>query len=301
MIKKLFKKLFLIILIIFIIGLVTALIDYMRMSSGKVPMFNVSSYDSVKKKQTFKGLVYTASRRVRASDSESISDSSKLKFKILTFALEVPDQRINEEIEYTFKIEKSKECSKSVLYYADLNIKIYTYCLDNILLNNKELSSYFSKNANILDDVDSKLEYTGLYTDKSTMMFKNDTIRMYRCHKSNINDVYIGPVDMSFQEDFCTTKDDDFKFIFEIEEDTEGVDIKDEKEVFYEDEKYKYQFDKVKSDYVFITTPEVRGKAATKRSLKEVLNNNLLTIDELEKKGLVFEKIDKSKEVKESQ
>ena len=67
-------------------------------------------------------------------------------------------------------------------------------------------------------------------------------------------------------------------------------------EVFYEDDTYRYEFDKPTLDRITITTPAVRGKAETSIPLRQVLASNLLTIDELEKKGLKFKKIDKAKE-----
>ena len=91
---------------------------------------------------------------------------------------------------------------------------------------------------------------------------------------------------------------DDFKFIFEIHEDPDSNtdNSNTQKEVFYEDEQYRYEFDKPTLDRITITTPAVRGKAETSIPLRQVLASNLLTIDELEKKGLKFKKIDKAKE-----
>ena len=63
--------------------------------------------------------------------------------------------------------------------------------------------------------------------------------------------------------------------------------------VFFEDSEYIYQFDEVKSNRIFIVSPAVRGKEERKVTLKEALNYNLVTIDELESKGLKFNKIEK--------
>ena len=287
--KKVFKLIFIIILCVFLIAIGTGVIDYFRMTHGKLPIFNVSSYDSIKKKQVFQGMLYRASRKVRASDNESLSDSSNYKFKLLTFDLFIPNQSINENIEYNF-ITKNDDACASNLYYADLNKKVYTYCLSSVMVNDKELLSYFKKDKNIIDNIENTIDYTGLYNN-TTMIFKGDNIKMYHCRN---NDVYIGNIDMEFQDDFCTEKDDDLKFIFEIKEETKDVELKDEEEVFFEDENYKYTFDKVKSDYIFITTPENRGREAKKISLKEVLNNKLLSIDDLEEKGLSFKKVNKN-------
>lgn len=289
--KRVFKSLFIIVLSIFLIGMGTGFIDYLRMTNGKLPIFNISSYNSNRKKQIFQGMVYRASRKVRGSTSEELKDSSKLKFKLITFDLFIPDQKVIDNIEYNFIVKKDDKC-ESKLYYADLERKVYTYCLSSVMINNKELLSYFDKNKNIINDIENSIYFTGVYED-TIEMFKDDNIRIYHC--SN-NDVYIGSNDMKFQDDFCTLKDDDLKFIFAIKEETEEVELKEEKEVFFEDDKYKYSFDKVKSDYIYITTPKNRGRDEKKIKLKEVLNNKLLTIEDLEKRGLSFEKESKNKE-----
>ena len=289
--KKIFKSLFIIILSIFLIGMITGFIDYYRMTNYELPIFNISSYDSEKKIQKFQGMIYSASRKVRASYSENLSDSKKIEFKLLVFDLYIPVFSKNEENDYKFIIKNDDECNID-LYYADLDKKVYTYCLKNIMLNNKEFLTYLEKDKNIIDNIENSISYTGLYNN-SIMMFKNDNIKIYHC--SN-NIIYIGDSNLDFKDDFCIDKDDDLKFIFEIKEEIQGIDLKDEEEVFYEDEDYEYIFDKVKSDYVYIVTPEVRGRASKKIKIKDVLNNKLLSIDELEKKGLSFTKKEKNKE-----
>lgn len=294
--KKLVKSIRNLILIIILVCFMMAGIDYFRMNNNKLPVFNVSFYNTRNRTQGFKGVFYTASRKVRANPNESLYESSKVKFKLLWFDLKVTNKYPKYEDKYTYSLTNSETCEKSSLYYADLDIKIYTYCLDEVKVNNKELNSYLGKDKKIIDNILDDLSYTGMYSDNSTMMFENDNIKIYQCNKENINDIYIGSKDMTFNSDFCTRKDDDLKYIFEIEENTEGVELKEEKEVFYEDEENIYSFDKVKSDYVFITTPEVRGFEAKKIKLKDVLNNKLLTIEELQNKGLSFDKESKNKE-----
>lgn len=294
--KKLIKSIRNSILIIILVCFMMAVIDYLRMNNNKLPIFNISFYNTRNRTQGFKGVFYTASRKVRANPNESLYESSKVKFKLLSFNLKITNKYPKYEDKYTYSLTNSETCEKSSLYYADLDIKIYTYCLDEVKVNNKELNSYLGKDKKIIDNILDDLSYTGMYSDNSTMMFENDNIKIYQCNKENINDIYIGSKDMTFNSDFCTRKDDDLKYIFEIEENTEGVELKEEKEVFYEDEENIYSFDKVKSDYVFITTPEVRGFEAKKIKLKDVLNNKLLTIEELQNKGLSFDKESKNKE-----
>jgi hypothetical protein len=314
--KKFFKTIRNIILIVILIGALTAGIDYLRMMSGEVPMFNISSYNERKRIQTYQGLFYQASRKISVSTNESLVDSSNMKFLILNYyEIDVPRQFKDVKLSYTVETEVSNECSNSTLYYADKDIKVYTYCLDSIKLNtgtsNKNLITYLKKDNSIIDDIDQKLAYRGLLTDDTTLYFKSRSddsfttngLAMYRCNKENINDVYIGPIDMTFQSDFCTYKDDDFKFMYYITEDERinsdsNIDY-NQTEAFYEDETYRYEFDTIKSDLVYIETPAVRGKQATKTPLLAILKDNILTIDELEKKGLKFNKIDKAKEAEE--
>ena len=288
--KKIFRFILIVILCIFLIGMGTGFIDYYRMINGSLPIFNISSYNSQKRIQVFQGMLYKASRKVRASDKESFDDSSNYKFKLITFNLFIPEQKKVENEEYNFIVRKDSDC-ESKLYYADLDKKVYTYCLNSIMLNNKELLSYLEKDKNIINNIEDNINYTGVYDNKRTLMFKDNNIKIYHCKNNNI---YIGFKNMEFQEDFCIEKDDDLKFIFEIKEETNNVELKEEKEIFYEDTDYTYSFDKVKSDYIYITTPKERGNKRIK--LKEVLNNKLLSIEDLEKKGLSFTKESKNKE-----
>jgi hypothetical protein len=124
-------------------------------------------------------------------------------------------------------------------------------------------------------------------------MFKDNSIKIYHC--SN-NDIYIGNSDLEFMDDFCTDKDDDLKFLFEIKDESTDIELTDGEEIFYEDDKYTYSFDKVKSDYIYIIVPKNRDRDEKKIKLKDALNNKLLSIDDLEKKGLNFTKKEKNKE-----
>lgn len=302
-------------IIIIVIGFLLAGLDYVRMNSGEVPIFNISSFDSKTSIQTYRGFFYVAERKVKASTNEPLVDSSNISFKILTFDLKVP-RKFTKEDTFTVETEVISNChEKAKLYYANLKVKVYLYCLDSINLkdgkNSKPLSDYIAKNWRILDDIDSKLNYVGLHKDKTTLMFfdKNDDftnngLTMYRCHKQNINDVYFAPDDTRFMDDFCTYKDDDFKFIFEIEDlsekpepevDEEGNEIEIPKEIFYSDNEYDYVFEYAKKDKITIIQPAIRGRAERKYSLQEVLNKKMLTIEELKEKGLKFEKIAKKK------
>lgn len=287
-------------------------IDYIQLRNQDFPVFCTSFYDSSLRLQTFQGFFYKATRTVKSSGLESLAESGKVEFEI--FSWKFPIYYRFPTVDEAFQIETKETVNckeKAHLYFANLSVKVYLYCLDDIDVksgsNQSTLFDSLMKNISILDDIDARLDYRGLEKDGSTFEFvsKDDSftthgLKMYRCHKNNMNDVYIGPKDMTFQDDFCTYKDDDFSFLYELVDETPvglvpkkneaGETIPD---VFFEDTNYRYQFSLPKSSYVFITTPEVRGKASTKTPLKEALQRNLVTIEELASKGLTYERVSK--------
>ena len=305
-----------VLVIIIMLGFLSAGIDYVRMNSGDVPIFNISSYDQTSNIETFRGLFYIAQRKVKASVNEPLVDSSDMQYKILIFDLKVP-RKFNSTDTFTLETKVIDNChDRSVLYFANTKIKVYTYCLESINITDggktKDLLSYLEKDHKIIDDIDNKLDFTGIYKDKTTLMFQakndeftNNGLTMYRCNKEYINDVYLAPNDTPFMSEFCTLKDDDFKFVFEIEDksekpepelDEEGKEKEIPKETFYSDEEYDYVFDYSKSDQIYIINPAIRGRAERRYKLKEILDKKMLTIEELEKKGLKFEKVKKTTE-----
>ena len=308
--KGFFKLIRNLIIIITLLVIGSTAFDYLRMSGGQLPIFNISNYNENTKVQSFNGLIYQAKRQVKASPNESLIDSKNISFMIFNYDLKVPSQY--RDINSTISLEtteKSKCNESSILYYADNNIKIYTYCLEDIRVkdNNKSnsLKEIIKSNNRIIDEIDKSLAFTGIANDHSTLMFQNRDddftnlgLTMYRCNKVNINDVYFAPKNTPMKDDFCTYKDDDFKYIFEIVDETPEGNNDTEGEIIYEDNDKLYKLTSTKSEYIFIKTPKVRGKDETKKNLKEVLDNHLLTINELIEKGLSVEEINKTEEEK---
>ncbi len=325
-----------IIILVLVVGCVTAGVDYLRMKHGKVPVFNQTEYFSRKKIQTYKGLFYTAKRKVLVSTEEPLEESSKLHFKFLFLETDIPSTWVEKKADSSLKVIPVQNCSEgSILYYADKDVKVYTYCIDKIQIEKNHKSqdflSYLKKDSSILEDMKDQLSYGGILSDSTTEYYTNmdhyysDDVIVYQCHRNLVEDVYIAPKDSVFQADFCTYKDDDFKFMFEISDETPSEleenyqDLKKKKEeaekkkdnsdenvengeeitlpepeVIFEDEKYRYEFPYPKSQYVFITTPAVRGKEETKISLMTVIQQQLLSMDELMDKGLDITKVEKN-------
>ena len=58
-------------LIIFtLFGVLTAGLDYLRMNSGLAPIFNISKFNEKTRIQSYRGLFYQASRKVKVSTNE---------------------------------------------------------------------------------------------------------------------------------------------------------------------------------------------------------------------------------------
>lgn len=304
-IKEVFKTIYKFALFIVICGSLTAGLDYTRMSSGQNPIFSLKNYNPKTRIQYYYGLFYKGSRKIRASENEPLTESSKIKYKLVyKYNIKIPTQYKEVPVDYVVETEETKDCvEQSKLYYADENVKIYTYCLESFKVKNEnkseELIDYIKKDVSIIDEVDSKLGYTGLYLDRTTQMYlsrddgsTNNGLAMFKCNNNGVTDIYFGPREMSFQPDFCTLKDDDFNFMYKIEEveheKIEGV------ETFYEDTENYYQFDETKSDFIVLKTPAVRGKQELQIPLKVALYNKYVTIDELKEKGLQFNVVSKT-------
>ncbi len=290
-------------------------IDYYRMTKGKLPVFQIATYNSKKREQVFHGTFYTATRIVRANPDEALTESSNVAFYLFQFPIDIKVEKTKVKNDFLVNIKAMENCKDSTLLYADEKVKVYTYCLDKISIVNqngeKDLLPLIQEDVNTLEELKGHLAYMGLLSDGTTQQYdprESDgyEYRIYQCDSLYIPDFYIGPKDMVFQSDFCTFKDDDFKFLYKVSDEApkDLQPTKNEKgetvpEAFFEDETYRYEFDVPKSSYVFVVVPENRGRAEKKIALKDILNQKILTIDELQSKGLTFNKIDKAKEAEE--
>lgn len=314
---KLIKKL---LFLFVLLGALSTGIDYARITAGETPVFNKKSYNSKTHIERFRGLFYIAERKVKSSVNEPLVDSSDIKFKVLTFKIDVPRQFKEQTFEFSLETKNEETCQASKLIYADRAIKIYTYCLEEVNVidnstNKKDtLVNYLKNDYTIIDDIDSKLIFLGTKADNtqgstgSILRFKseddsftNNGLELYRCNKLYVNDVYLAPKGTGIIEDFCKYKDDDFYFMYEITIDPlpEGVEEVKMPDPFLENETYRYEFETQQKDRVFITTPGVRGRAPKKIPLQQVLQQNILTLEQLTERGLKYNTIDKAKELEE--
>ena len=120
------------ILLFLLLGFGTAIFDYTRISAGEKPLFGTSHYNSDTKVEIFKGLFYQASRKIHVNLDEKYLESSDISYRLFTYPLSVPSSFKTQKLEYSIDVNFIDGCSSSTLYYADLNTKVYLYCIDSI-------------------------------------------------------------------------------------------------------------------------------------------------------------------------
>ena len=306
-----------IIIVMILLGVASAFIDYSRMTGGKVPIFNVSHYNANTKIQTFRGMFYEASRKVHISEKEPLIDSTKMKYNIdlyfYTYELHVPVEFQKEKFEFVLLTTPTINCqTQSTLYYADENAKFYTYCLDSVKLKELgesksiDLIEYLKKDGLIVEDIVMNMSYVGLAEDGTTQKFKtlddsfvSNGLTLYRCHKLYIDDIYIAPANTPMQSDFCTYKDDDFEWLWKVEHEDVGELTEEENTpyVFLEDEINRYEFSNQKViDNTYIIRDHIRGREKVQIPLRQIFDTNRYSLDQLTERGLKYNTINKEEE-----
>ena len=294
--KKTIIIILIILLSIIIIGLTTTFIDYKRINENKKPVYAIANYNSKNKKEIYIGLFHKIERTCSISNNEQISESKELIFKVLGNKLKT-NNKINTKEFLKINTKEKTKCINSELIYADKETKIYTYCLDDITITS------YGKDYKLVDfikdkkykNISNKLTFNGLSLDKNSLELidnnniSNNGIKIIECNINNNNDIYIGPISMTYQEDFCTNKDDDFDYFWTIKDNhEEGFKCPPNSivEVLYEDEENIYTFECPMSDNIFVNTPAIRGREENNIPIKEALDSKLITIKEAIKRGL---------------
>ena len=304
---KTLKNILILILIILLFGGLTAFIDYLRINNGKKPIFSISNYNKNTKVENYLGLFHKVHITYSTSVNEPLGDANKISYEALGNNIRLKDGIVNKNEKLTVTTKDAIKCLKSKLVYADKEIKIYKYCLDDIKINSygKDYGLYNYLKKYKYTNLINKFTLSGVSIDKSSLELidnkniTNNGLKILKCDINNVNDIYIGPANMTYQDEFCTSKDDDFYFMWEIK-DENNYNIKctkdDPKEVLYEDEINRYEFDCERSSKIYVYTPGVRGKEETNTPIKEALDTNLVNIKDAINRGLKINIINKEKE-----
>ena len=291
---------FKLLILIVIFGVVTCFIDYTRVLDNQEPLFAIKMYDKKTKTQTYRGLFYIVDRKITISKDESMKDSKDIIFKVLIFRLNLEARTVNESPKINISYNFDKKCNESKLIYATEDIKIYSYCLNDLTIkeNNKKVEyKDFFKNDKIIES----LSFYGMDDDKTTEIYidenkySKDGFKIYRCNNSeDSKSLYFGSINSNKANDFCTLKDDDFIFTYKIENTNDKDICKVEEgmeplpqEIFFEDEKNQYSFDCQMSQNIKLINYQ------KELNIRDALNTNQVTISDLKNKGLKFNTIKK--------
>ena len=317
--KKLTKLINKIIIIALVFTIIATIVDYTRISSNKLPIFTKTEYNKITKIQKFKSIIYSLERKLTISEDETLSLSKDIKYKLFfkTINIKIKEKEIDNTFLTIKSLNKCNETSKLYYYNPDTRQKVYTYCLESIKLKdqNKELNKLLEKDTKLLDTIFDKLmyvktdskDYKQYYNDNIFKEFTTTGITAIKCQN---NDIYFAGEEIKIPEDFCIDKKDTFKYDFEILDESNELTCPPQtptckeqpetcielEEIFYEDENNKYVLNCQKSHLISLITTTETGEVDQKYSLKDALTQKVVTIKDLEEKGLMFEKQESVKE-----
>ncbi|MDD4706216.1 MAG: hypothetical protein PHS24_03290 [Bacilli bacterium] len=205
--KKGLKIALITITLIVLLGTVFAFIDYTRLKNDKKPIFiyrNVHVYTNTKLLGVeYYGLGY--------SIFDCKECMKKIKINPLyfsTYAWFISSSDID-----NVKIIESEKCnSKAELYYSfSDNRNVYTYCLDDIKITEKNensftLKDYLNMDNDVIYDIIEKFTIwpEASFDDGGTKIFSGENFNILVCKTiSDNNNIYIGTKTMGYNKGFC--------------------------------------------------------------------------------------------------
>lgn len=193
----------------------------------------------------------------------------------------------NNKYDYIIETIETKNCDSKAKLYHELegNIKVYTYCLDNIKINNSsesiELKDEIIKDSNIIQSIISNLELndilfdggTAIYRDSEKTKFTKSGLTIISCSTLSGNkDIYIGNKNMKFKQNFCQNNNYTFIRTYTV------------KDVFeYNEQQYKDGVPVSYGNSFKVILSEFQGKTET------VIINNLWDMKLEKNKSYEFE------------
>ena len=205
-------------IIVMIFGVVTAVVDYYRLTIGEKPVFCLDSYDYNTNKETFRGIFYIADRDINHSTSERLEMSYNIRYRFLIKELKITIPHPKVTSDYVLFVKKSLDCPLPARLYVDgEDKKIYIDCIDSIKYKDKKNKKYKSLDEvlkdkpKLIDDIINKLTLVGVGSDRTTEKYEalddtfvNQHLYVYKCN-NNVKDIYItmNPIQ---EKNYCTIK-----------------------------------------------------------------------------------------------
>lgn len=177
------------------------IIDLISIYTINKPLF------AIKEDNIYKGIFY---------DTYNCSEYSVPQIKIKGTKYSCSKPIILKEYIYTIETNEIPNCNKEKKLYKGIeNKNIYTYCLDNIKINDGtnliELKDYMEENNNVMEEIINTLEYIDTYKDGGSKLYRdkdnkftNNGLSIIKCNTTSGNqDIYIGTSNMNYETNFC--------------------------------------------------------------------------------------------------
>lgn len=220
---KYLKATILFFIILIILGIVFGTIDYDRVNNDMKPLFCINKIDRPHSNETCWGIGYKVQRDIDISYySEPLRRQNSIKFGLWSDKKELYRKVDYDDYsgDYFFTIKEQKKCSKPELYYTDNEGKnYYLWCLDEVEINFSDgpMTLYKAlKNKEIfLPHIINFLTYYNGWYDGGTSIYKDIRneyskygfsillCKTMNDEKKQNNDIYIGPLFMSYEKGFC--------------------------------------------------------------------------------------------------
>ena len=216
--KKIKKILKYVILFIILSAIIFGIIDYRRVRKGDLPLFMIRISDNNDTYQNYVGIGYLLKRKVNVSYREPMYLDDEIRFGLLFVTWELK-QYTSITYLYTIETDEIKDCDKiRNLYHEEDNKNVYTYCWNSIRVNSKEDIREYMKNNDIkMEEFFKGLVFVGQFNDGKYSIYRdpgktkyinhgytNKGLTVLKCHtKQGNNDIYIGPIWMEYDENFC--------------------------------------------------------------------------------------------------
>ena len=207
-------------LIVLLFGIVSAGVDYYRITNGLRPIFCQTTYNEKSRHETFRGLFYIAERKTKHSPSEELALSSNIKYRFLIKVLDIKLPTPVETKGYALVVRQREICPSGSKLYAEFDDKkIYIDCIEKITYKEKNskkaigLDEALQKDENLIEEILGDLSLVGMYNDEVTEVYvaeediiTNKKLYVYRCN-SKTEDIYI-TLNNKMERDYCSVKND---------------------------------------------------------------------------------------------
>lgn len=205
--KKIIRIILIVIASIVVLCAILGIIDHSRATSGKEPIFVFRNVNIYSEGQLVATEYYGLGYKIVVCDRNCVDN----RVVFMPLYLGAYAWFIGTDYITDVEIIKASDCnSKAQLYYSEENRNIYTYCLDQIKVNNDnnsmQLKDYLKTHSGTIDFIIKNFtkEPEASYDDGGTKLYNGNNFNILKCHTLNgNNDIYIGDKNMGYHNSFC--------------------------------------------------------------------------------------------------